>query len=175
MIKKGLYIGVIVLLFITCLLLIFSKTSTNQIVDLLNKILFPSLALLLSVGAIFLSINANKKNTKLNRKIFQKSHIFDLYMQWSKSKNMNLVDKSDNNVANTAHIINIMDLTAILLQHKLMDKELVFQLFSENFIENYEKLKVNKNKIPGLFKTGPELISKEFTLVYKNFKNKNRK
>ncbi len=103
------------------------------------------------------------KNTELTQNIFKRQGVISLYTAWQD------VNGIDANAVVTPHVVravNTIGLTAALWNHDVVDKEILFQQYWENFRGLFEVLDEITSVIPGLSKSGKGMLTPDIRRAY---------
>lgn len=130
----------------------------------LASLIIATLALLVSLIAVFLSGKAN--NT--NKNMFRRQGVIDLHMAWqgiSEIEPDNLIEPD------IVKAVNALSLTASLWNHDVIEKSILYQTYWISYRDIYDTLIHINELVPGHKKTCRSLMTNEITKAYEGMKN----
>ena len=130
--------------------------------ELLTLVL-SGLALLISLGAVFLSGRAND----INIKTFKRQGVIDLHMAWQDIKE---IDRNNLIGPDIVRAVNAMSLTASLWNHDVIEKSILYQSYWTPYRDLYDTLNSIDELVPGFKKTCRSLMTDEITKDYEGMK-----
>lgn len=130
----------------------------------LASLIIASLALFVSLVAVFLSGRAN--NT--NKNMFRRQGVIDLHMAW---QGISEIDRENLIEPDIVKAVNALSLTASLWNHDVIEKSILYQTYWTSYRDIYDTL-ININElVPGHKKTCRSLMTNEITKAYEGMKN----
>jgi hypothetical protein len=122
------------------------------------------IGLILSTIALFLSGRANSNGIK----IFKRQGVIELHMAWRDIKG--IPDPSNPVATDIAHAVNALGLTAILWLFDVVDKDILLAQYWASYRALYDTLDHMANVIPGLNKTGKDMLTQQIRAAYEQMK-----
>lgn len=116
-----------------------------------------------SAQAAEASVEIAKKTMETNVALFKRQGVFELHKAWNE---LEPIETSNPNAQKVAKAVNILDLTASLWNHDIIEKEIIYQSFWNSFKPVYDTVNSISKPIENWGKTGPELLSSDIRAVY---------
>jgi hypothetical protein len=116
------------------------------------------------------SISLSERANEVSINIARKQGVIELFAAWRDVSDINTLEVDKMIGPDILRSYNAMDLTAILWNHDVIQKEILFQQYWKPFRDIYDNLYGSDNLIPGKKKTCRSLIAKEHTKAYAEMK-----
>lgn len=128
------------------------------------SIIIASLALMVSLIAVFLSGKANVTN----KNMFKRQGVIDLHMAW---QDIPEIDKNNLIGPDIVKAVNALSLTASLWNHDVIEKSILYQTYWTSYKDLYDTLNSIDELVPGHKKTCRSLMTNEIAKGYEGMKN----
>jgi hypothetical protein len=104
------------------------------------------------------SADAAERSIETNIAMFKRQGVMDLYGAWENISDIG-TDKEKVIVPDIVKAVRALDFTASLWNHDIVEREIIFQSFWEDYDKLFQKLDSMQRLIPLLNKTGQELLN----------------
>lgn len=109
------------------------------------------------------SADAAEKSVTTNVEMFKRQGVIDLFESWEDIRD---IDPSKPITPDVVRAVRALELAASLWNHDIVKKEIIHQSFWDDFKYLYERL-TQFAQVPGIGKTGPELLTRRVRKAYK--------
>jgi hypothetical protein len=109
------------------------------------------------------SADAAEKSVTTNVEMFKRQGVIDLFESWEELRD---IDPSKPITPDVVRAVRALELTASLWNHDIVKKEIIHQSFWDEFKHMHDRL-TQFGQVPGLGKTGPELLTRRVRKAYK--------
>jgi len=137
------------------------------------SVFFSMLAIVSSVYAIVVSNKANsiaESANRMNKRMFKRQGVIDLHIAWSTIRN---IDENQLITPDIVNAVNTMSLTAMLWNHDVMEKPILYQSYWNSYRQLYEKLSSIETIPPKMNARCKDLITSEITKAYNSMNSAN--
>lgn len=117
-----------------------------------------------SLNASVRSANAAEKAVSTSIEIFKKQGVIDLFESWEDLHDINPLKPITTDVVRA---LRALELTASLWNHDIVEKKIIHQSFWEDYKHLYDAVNRIIGEVPGLRRTGPELLTRRVSRAYK--------
>jgi hypothetical protein len=123
-----------------------------------------------AVSALFalLSLLATHKSFGVAREISRKQGIIDLYEAW---RDIHMVNCEKPITPNIVRAVNALNLTASFWAHEVINRDILYQMYWEDYDKIYEALVNSDTEVLGLNKTCKQLLTKLVTKVHQEMES----
>lgn len=120
-------------------------------------------------GVSLTALESNDSASKTAQNMFKRQYIFELHKAWD-----GICDVSKKSSAEDAlKGVSILNLTAAVWLHDVMDKKILHQTYSRDYIDLYNSLYSINSSWPSMAKTGRDLLTDAVTRVFNEMKSRN--
>jgi hypothetical protein len=109
------------------------------------------------------------RSADMQIRMFQRQQVIDVFRAWS---TVPAIDGTALQASDAARAANVLELTATLWNHDIVDKEILCQNYWIPFRDIYDRLYSIHSVIPGGTKTGREYLSNETEHAYSEMKQR---
>jgi hypothetical protein len=111
---------------------------------------------------------AAEKSVTTSVDMFKRQGVIDLFEAWEDVRD---IDTSTPITPDVVRAVRALELTASLWNHSIVEKSILHQSFWDDYKDLYNKLFSMKTLLPGLTKSGSELLTRRVSKAYTEMDN----
>lgn len=110
-----------------------------------------SLAALIAAVAIYQTVRLHRRQMLLEQRQF-------LLPLWTQLKELNDINPRNPVWPDVTQAVNLLELVAVSWEGRLIDVNIIRRMYSQLYIEFYQKIEECRNPPPGIEKTGKQML-----------------
>ena len=115
------------------------------------------------------ALDMARRESEINVRMFQRQFIFQLHEAWD---GIHSVLPNSPNTEDALRGCDALRLTASVWLNEIVDQEILYDNYRDNYVELYDALQKVEQDLPGMNRSGRELLTKAVTTVYNKLKEK---
>lgn len=120
---------------------------------------------IMSVLVSIIAVAISSRSNALNKKMFKRQGVIDLYMAW---QGVNNIDISNLITPDVVKAVNAISLTSLLWNHDIVEKNILYQGYSISFNTIYNTLDSSTQVVPGTAYICRSLLTPEIRKCYRS-------